>query len=236
MARPYIEIAAVRTPASQIARPAKHAIHCGVVIAIVDYNAGNLRSVKRACDAVGIDAVFTQDPDTVARADKVIFPGVGHARSAMQTLVQTGLRDAILQAFARGTPILGICVGAQLLLEGSEEGPTEGLGLIPGMARRFRLDDPALKIPHIGWNEVRAMQRHRLLADLQPGDELYFVHSYYLAASDPKHVYAVADYGGDFCCAIGRDNVFATQFHPEKSGRFGLRLLQRFAEWEGTPC
>jgi glutamine amidotransferase len=206
------------------------------MITIVDYNAGNLRSVKRACDAVGIDAIFTQDPDAVARAGRVIFPGVGHARSAMETLVSTGLRDAVVTAFERGAPVLGICVGAQLLLDGSEEGPTNGLGLIPGMTRLFRLDDPTLKIPHMGWNAVRATQPHPLLAGLSPGDELYFVHSYYLAPSDPKHVFAVSDYGGEFACAIGRDNLFATQFHPEKSGRLGLDVLSRFATWEGTPC
>jgi glutamine amidotransferase len=205
------------------------------MIAIVDYNAGNLRSVKRACDAVGIDAVFTQEPELVARADKVIFPGVGHARSAMDTLVRTGLRQAICEAFARGTPILGICVGAQLLLDGSEEGPTDGLHLIPGMTRRLQPGDPALKIPHIGWNEVRPTQRHFLLQDVAPGDEFYFVHSYYLDAAKDA-VFAVSDYGTPFCCAIARDNLFATQFHPEKSGRLGLRLLRRFAEWNGRPC
>lgn len=206
------------------------------MIAIVDYDAGNLRSVKRACDAVGVEATFTRDPDQVAKADKVIFPGVGHARSAMDTLIRVGLRDAVLSVIAAGKPVLGICVGAQLLLDGSEEGPTEGLHVIPGMTRRFRLTDRTLKVPHIGWNAVRVTQPHPLLAGLVPGDELYFVHSYYLAPGDVRFAYAVTDYGGDFCCAIGRDNVFATQFHPEKSGRLGLELLQRFAMWEGTPC
>jgi imidazole glycerol-phosphate synthase subunit HisH len=205
------------------------------MIAIVDYDGGNLRSVKRACDAVGLESVFTRDPDSVARADKVIFPGVGHARSAMDTLERTGLRAAILEAFARGTPILGICVGAQLVLDGSEEGPTEGLHLIPGMTRRFAFGDPALKIPHIGWNEVRVVAPHFLLEGLAPGDELYFVHSYYFEP-EPSAVYAVCDYGGEFACAMGRDNLFATQFHPEKSGRFGLRLLERFAAWDGGSC
>jgi imidazole glycerol-phosphate synthase subunit HisH len=206
------------------------------MLAIVDYNAGNLRSVKRACDAVGLEALFTQDPAAVARADKIIFPGVGHARSCMDTLTRTGLGTAIQDAFARGTPILGICVGAQLLLDGSEEGETRGLGLIPGMTRRFRLGDPSLKIPHIGWNEVKPTQPHFLLGEIEPGDEFYFVHSYYLAATDPRAVFALSDYGGAFGCAIGRDNLFATQFHPEKSGRLGLRLLQRFARWDGTSC
>jgi glutamine amidotransferase len=204
------------------------------VIAIVDYDGGNLRSVKRACDAVGIEAAFTKDADAVANAERVIFPGVGHARSAMDTLVRSGLRDAVLAAFARGTPVLGICVGAQLVLDGSEEGPTPGLGLVPGMTRRFRFEDPALKIPHIGWNQVHVTQPHPLLAGLSPGDELYFVHSYYLEPVDARSIYAVTDYGGNFCCALGRDNLFATQFHPEKSGRLGLDVLRRFATWDGT--
>ncbi len=206
------------------------------MITIVDYNAGNLRSVKRACDAVGIESVFTQDAGAVASAERIIFPGVGHARSAMETLTATGLRDAILGAFDRGTPILGICVGAQLLLDGSEEGPTEGLGLIGGMTRRFQLDDPTLKIPHMGWNAVDVIQSHPLLEGLEPKDELYFVHSYYLDPSKRAHVFATSDYGGAFACAIGRDNLFATQFHPEKSGRLGLELLSRFATWGGSPC
>ena len=206
------------------------------MIAIVDYDAGNLRSVKRACDAVGLQSVFTRDADAVAKADKIIFPGVGHARSAMETLARTGLREALSEAYKRGTPILGICVGAQLLLDGSEEGPTQGLGMIAGMTRRLAPRDASLKIPHIGWNEVRPTQAHPLLHGVEPGDEFYFVHSYYLDASDARQVYAVTDYGEPFACAIGRDNLFATQFHPEKSGRFGLRLLQRFATWDGTPC
>lgn len=205
------------------------------MLAILDYGGGNLRSVKRACDAVGLQAVFTQDPDAVAKAERVIFPGVGHAKTAMETLVRSGLREALLERFHAGTPILGICVGAQLLLDGSEEGPTQGLGLVPGMTKLFRLSDPQLKIPHIGWNEVRVTQPHPLLAGFSPGDELYFVHSYYLAPSQREHVFAEADYGGPFCVALGRDNLFATQFHPEKSGRFGLDLLQRFARWDGRP-
>ncbi len=205
------------------------------MIAIVDYNGGNLRSVKRACDAVGIEAVFTQDAAAVARADKIIFPGVGHARSAMETLVRTGLREAVCEAFARGTPILGICVGAQLVLDGSEEGPSDGLHLIPGMTRRMQPGASAQKIPHIGWNEVRPTQPHFLLDGVKPGDEFYFVHSYYLDA-EPGAVVAVSDHGAPFCCAIARDNLFATQFHPEKSGRLGLELLERFAKWNGERC
>jgi glutamine amidotransferase len=206
------------------------------VITIVDYNAGNLRSVKRACDAVGIEAEFTQDPECVSKADRVIFPGVGHARTAMETLERTGLAAAVKHAIQRGVPVLGICVGAQLLLEGSEEGPTPGLGFLPGQTRLLRVDDRRLKIPHMGWNAVRVEQPHPLLAHLRKGDELYFVHSYYLDPKLAEHTYATTEHGQRFCCAIGKDNVFATQFHPEKSGPLGLRLLASFARWDGTAC
>lgn len=204
------------------------------MIAIVDYNAGNLRSVKRACDAIGLASEFTSDPDRVAAAERIIFPGVGHAGTAMETVRKAGLDGALVAAFERGAPILGICVGAQILLDGSDEGPTEGLGLIPGRTRHFELDDPALKIPHIGWNDLVVTQPHPLLEGLVEDDAFYFVHSYYLSPDQDAHVYATADYGGAFCAAIGRDNLFATQFHPEKSGRLGLALLERFAGWEGT--
>jgi glutamine amidotransferase len=206
------------------------------VITIVDYNAGNLRSVKRACDAVGIEAVFTQDAERVAQADRVIFPGVGHARTAMQTLERTGLAAAVKHAIKRGVPVLGICVGAQLLLESSEEGPTAGLGFLPGQTRLLRIEDRRLKIPHMGWNTVRVEQPHPLLAHLRQGDELYFVHSYYLDPKLAEHNYATTEHGQRFCCALGKDNVFATQFHPEKSGQLGLELLASFARWDGTPC
>jgi imidazole glycerol-phosphate synthase subunit HisH len=198
------------------------------VITIVDYNAGNLRSVKRACDAVGIEAEFTQDADKVARAGRVIFPGVGHA-----TLERTGLAEAVRTVVKRGVPVLGICVGAQLVLESSEEGPTPGLGFLHGHTRRLQVNDPRLKIPHMGWNNVRVEQPHPLLAHFKPDDELYFVHSYYLEPSESKHVYATTEHGARFCCALGRDNLFATQFHPEKSGPVGLALLASFAVWDG---
>jgi glutamine amidotransferase len=204
------------------------------VITIVDYNAGNLRSVERACRAVGIESTLTQDPDVVRHADKIIFPGVGAAQSAMHTLQETGLGEAIGEAFRRGVPILGICLGAQIVLDRSEEGGVRCLGLIEGETRRFRLTDPSLKIPHIGWNEVRVERRHPLLSGVEVGDEFYFVHGYYPSPADRRHVYATADYGGPFCCALGEANLFAAQFHPEKSGRFGLALLGRFARWDGS--
>lgn len=208
------------------------------VITIVDYNAGNLRSVKRACDAVGIESIFTQDPERVARAERLIFPGVGHAKSAMDTLVHTGLADAVRQVVNSGKPVLGICVGAQLVLESSEEGPTPGLGFLPGHTRLLHVDDPRLKIPHMGWNAVQVERPHPLLAHLKANDELYFVHSYFLDPANPEHVYATTEHGARFCCALGKDNLFATQFHPEKSGKAGLALLDRFARWNGDskPC
>lgn len=206
------------------------------MITIVDYNAGNLRSVKRACDAVGIGSQLTNDPDAVINAERIIFPGVGNAASAITTLNESGLSEAITQAFDKGTPILGICVGAQIILERSEEGDVVCLGLLKGKTRRFALNDPTLKIPHIGWNEVRVEIPHPLLDGIQPGDEFYFVHSFYPDPADPAHAFATTEYGQRFCSALGKDNLFATQFHPEKSGRFGLEILKRFAKWEGSPC
>jgi glutamine amidotransferase len=132
--------------------------------------------------------------------------------------------------------VLGICVGAQLLLDGSDEGPTHGLGVFAGRTRRLEPSDRSLKVPHIGWNAVLVERPHPLLAHLGERDELYFVHSYYLDPADARYVYSTTEYGSRFCSAFGRDNVFATQFHPEKSGPLGLALLERFARWEGTPC
>jgi len=203
------------------------------MITIIDYNAGNIRSVRRACAEVGMEARTTADPAVVARAGKVIFPGVGAAPSAMAYLKKAGLDTAIRDVFKAGVPVLGICLGAQIILEKSEEGNQPCLGLVPGATVRFRLADKQLKIPHMGWNEVKVVKTHPLLDGIKPGDEFYFVHSYYPQPADGKNVYAVADYGGDFCCALGYKNLFATQFHPEKSGRLGLEMLARFAAWDG---
>jgi glutamine amidotransferase len=202
------------------------------MITIIDYNAGNIRSVLRACAEVGAKAVISSDPAAVAKAEKIIFPGVGAAPSAMAYLKKTGLDNAIKNAFSKGIPILGICIGAQIVLDSSEEGDQKCLGLIPGKTVRFRLKDKALKIPHMGWNEVRVVKPHPLLDGIKAGDEFYFVHSYYPQPNDTNNLYATADYGGDFCCALGHKNLFAVQFHPEKSGRLGLELLERFTRWE----
>lgn len=204
------------------------------MITIIDYNAGNIRSVQRACAEVGVQAIVTSDPADVARAERIIFPGVGAAPSAMEYLKKKGLDTALVKAFEGGIPILGICLGAQIILDSSEEGNQKCLGLVPGKTVRFRLHDRLLKIPHMGWNEVTAVQPHPLLDGIQPVDEYYFVHSYYPQPSDKKDVYAVSSHGGDFCAALGNRNLFAMQFHPEKSGRLGLRLLERFARWDGT--
>jgi glutamine amidotransferase len=203
------------------------------MITIVDYNAGNIRSVLRACAEVGAGAVTTGDPAQVAAAERVIFPGVGAAPSAMDYLEKTGLDIALKKAFGGGVPILGICLGAQIVLESSEEGDRPCLGLVPGKTVRFRLEDRRLKIPHMGWNEVKVVQPHPLLEGTKKGDEFYFVHSFYPRPAD-ENVHAVSGHGVDFCCALGSRNLFATQFHPEKSGRLGLELLARFTKWDGT--
>jgi glutamine amidotransferase len=203
------------------------------MITIIDYNAGNIRSVLRACAEVGAKAITTTDPKVVEKAEKIIFPGVGAAPSAMEYITKMGLDVALKYAFKEGIPILGICLGAQIVLKSSEEGPQKCLGLVPGETVRFRLKDRALKIPHMGWNEVKVVQPHPLLEGIKKGDEFYFVHSYYPQPSAKENVYAVAEYGGDFCCALGYKNLFALQFHPEKSGRLGLELLERFTKWEG---
>jgi len=203
------------------------------VTVIVDYNAGNLRSVQRACKEVGLEAVICADPEEIRRADRVIFPGVGAAGSAMSSMLDRGLGDALSEAIAQGVPVLGICLGLQISLDYSVENDTKTLGLIAGQVKRFNFTAPQLKVPHMGWNEVVVTQPHPVLADIEPGDEFYFVHSYFPHPAESKNVYAETEYEHAFASAVGRDNYFATQFHPEKSGRVGLRLLSHFAQWNG---
>lgn len=201
---------------------------------IVDYDAGNLRSVQRACAEIGVNAEITSDPSQIRRAERIIFPGVGHAGAAMRSIQTSGIDQALLEAFAVGTPILGICIGLQISLNRSEEGDVETLGLIPGCVRRFRMQNTELKVPHMGWNDVRVAKAHPILDHVQTGDEFYFVHAYYPDPSDDACVYAKADYESTFCCALGLRNFFGTQFHPEKSGRVGLELIRNFTSWDGT--
>ena len=205
-----------------------------MMIAIVDYQAGNLRSVQRACAKVGLKADITPSADDVRKAERIIFPGVGTATSAVDTIRDRGLDEALKEAFRSGTPILGICLGAQIILEHTEEDDRDCLGLIAGECRRFVPEDPSLKVPHMGWNGVEMKQPHPLLRDIKDGDEFYFVHSYYAAPANEENIFGVTDYGGDFCSALGTANLFATQFHLEKSGELGLLVLARFASWDGS--
>ncbi len=193
--------------------------------------------MQRACAEVGLAADIVADPQRVRAADRVIFPGVGAAGSAMRSVVARGLDHALRGCLAEGKPVLGICLGLQISLQRSEEGDTPTLGLIAGQVRRFSFDRADLKVPHMGWNEVRKVAEHPLLEGLQPGDEFYFVHGYYPQPEDAALVYAKTTYEHDFACAVGSGSYFATQFHPEKSGRVGLRLLEQFARWDGrAPC
>ncbi len=204
------------------------------MIAIVDYNAGNLTSVKRALDHLAIPCEITPDPGRVQGAERVIFPGVGHAASAMSALSERGLDRALRDAFERGTPILGICLGAQVVLSHSGEGDTDCLGIIEGNCPRFELTDRSLKVPHMGWDSVRVEREHPVLRDIGSADEFYFVHSYYPQPADPAHVLATCEYDTVFPAVIGRANLIATQFHPEKSGKTGLRILRSFSNWDGA--
>jgi imidazole glycerol-phosphate synthase subunit HisH len=207
----------------------------GSMPVIVDYEAGNVRSVQRACQHVGMDAVISADPAIVAAADKLIFPGVGSAESAMDTLRDRGLDEAIKAFYATGKPILGICLGLQIVLEHTEEGDKTCLGLVKGACERFDFTDRSLKVPHIGWNELMINRPHPMLENIQSGDEFYFVHSYFARPIDKKHVVGTTDYGDKtFCSVIARENLFATQFHLEKSGELGLKLLANFKHWDGT--
>jgi glutamine amidotransferase len=204
------------------------------MITIVDYKAGNLTSVKRALDHLGIHNQISADPEAIRRAERIIFPGVGHAGTAMRVLKERGLDLALVEAVRGGTPTLGICIGCQIILSRSEEGDTPGLDLLSGVCTRFRAPDAALKIPHMGWNAVTVTRPHPVLTHLRPGDEFYFVHSYYPQPADENCVFATCEYGITFPAAIGMDNLFAVQFHAEKSGPVGLQVLKNFAEWK--PC
>jgi glutamine amidotransferase len=206
------------------------------MVTIIDYDAGNLTSVKRALDHLAVASTITADPAHVRSAERLIFPGVGQARAAMDVLRARGLDGALREAYARGTPILGICIGCQIVLTHSEEDDTPCLGLVEGECVRFRPGDPALKVPHMGWNAVTVTRPHPVLNGVQPGDEFYFVHSYYPRPREPQCICAVAEHGVTFPAAIGRRNLFAAQFHLEKSGPVGLNVLRNFAEWDGAGC
>ena len=202
--------------------------------AVIDYRAGNLRSVETALRHLGADFRITERPEEALRADRLIVPGVGEARAAMEVLEPGGLAAAVREFVASGRPTLGICLGAQVIFQRSEERDTLCLGILPGVVRRFPASLPAsgLKVPHMGWNRVFARSAHPLLAGVPEGSFFYFVHSYYPDPGEPELVLAECEYGLRFAAGVGRGNLAAFQFHPEKSGAPGLRLLANFLAWE----
>jgi glutamine amidotransferase len=209
------------------------------VISIVDYKAGNLTSVKLALDALGVESRITADPRVIRSSDRVVFPGVGAAGAGMKALDEAKLAPVLREVIEGGTPFLGVCFGMQLLFERSEEdGGTDCLGLIGGDVRLFMPANPLDKIPHMGWNAVRHVQSHPLFAGIEDQSEFYFVHSYYCAPRVASEIFGRTEYADtDFASVVGRGNIFATQFHPERSGRIGLRLYENFTRWDGqTGC
>jgi len=205
------------------------------MITIVDYGAGNITSVRRALDHLGVASRISADAGEIEGAERIIFPGVGHAAAAMENLRGSGIADALRAAYAKGTPILGICLGSQIILSHSQEGDTPCLGLIPGKVLRLE-PGGGLKVPHMGWNGVDPASPHPLLQGIRPGAMFYFVHSYYTQPDNPADAIATCEYGARFCVMLGRGNLAAAQFHPEKSGPVGLKLLENFANWEVWAC
>ena len=208
-------------------------------IAVIDYGMGNLRSVAKAIEHVapGSKVRVTSDPEAVIRASRVVFPGQGAMPDCMREMEARGLRHAVIAA-AREKPFLGICIGLQMLFERSEEGDVAGLGLLPGAVRRFpaaKMVDAAggkLKVPHMGWNEVQQTLAHPLWAGVPTGSRFYFVHSYFVEPADPAITAGLSQYPFSFACAVADRNVFAVQFHPEKSQAAGLQVLANFVAWE----
>jgi glutamine amidotransferase len=206
------------------------------VVAVVDYGMGNLRSVAKAIEHVARTdrVIVTSDPREVAKADRVVVPGQGAMPDCMAQLAVCGLRQAVIDAAAT-KPLLGICIGLQMLFEHSEEGDAAGLGLLPGQVRRFPAEATVaqgLKVPHMGWNEVAQAQAHPLWQGIADGARFYFVHSYYVAPDDASVIAGSTRYGIPFTSAVARDNIFAVQFHPEKSAQAGVQLLGNFMRWQ----
>jgi glutamine amidotransferase len=206
------------------------------IVAVVDYGMGNLRSVSKAIEHVasGDRVVVTSDPVEVAKADRVVVPGQGAMPDCMAQLAACGLREAVITAAAT-KPFLGICIGQQMLFEHSEEGDVAGLGILPGRVRHFPAAETVaqgLKVPHMGWNEVTQAEAHPLWQGISDGARFYFVHSYYVEPTDPSSITGSTIYGIPFTSAVARDNIFAVQFHPEKSAQAGLQLLGNFMRWQ----
>ncbi|HJT50370.1 MAG TPA: imidazole glycerol phosphate synthase subunit HisH [Nitrosospira sp.] len=208
-------------------------------IAIVDYGMGNLRSVSKALEHVapGAHIVVTDNPEVVRKADRVIVPGQGAMPDCLHELDARGLREAVVDA-AMNKPFLGICIGLQMLFESSEEGNVPGFGIVPGKVRRFPVEamtskeGQKLKVPHMGWNQVHQLMEHSLWKNIADDSRFYFVHSYYVEAADPITAAGSSLYPFPFTCAVARDNIFAVQFHPEKSHEAGLALLSNFVQWK----
>ena len=200
------------------------------MIAVIDYGVGNLFSVEKALMQFATDVLITGDKELIAKADKLVLPGVGDFGECMSNLEATGLIPTIRECIAKGTPLLGICIGEQILFEGSEESPeAKGLGIFKGMVRRIQA--PGLKVPHMGWNSVTFSQpNHPLFAHLGEHLYFYFVHSYHCVPEDASIITATTEYGEKLTAAVAKDNVMATQFHPEKSGDVGLQVLKNFIE------
>jgi glutamine amidotransferase len=206
------------------------------VVAVVDYGMGNLRSVSKAIEHVanGDRVIVTSDPAEVAKADRVVVPGQGAMPDCMAQLAACGLREAVIAA-AAVKPFLGICIGQQMLFEHSEEGDVAGLGILPGRVRRFPAEETVakgLKVPHMGWNEVTQAEAHPLWQGISDNTRFYFVHSYYVEPTEPSAIAGSTIYGIPFTSAVARDNIFAVQFHPEKSAQAGLQLLGNFMRWQ----
>ena len=200
------------------------------MVAMIDYDAGNIKSVEKALQKLGADVVITKDPQVILNADKVILPGVGSFGDAMNNLKKYGLDEVIHQVVEKGTPFLGICLGLQLLFERSDESPeATGLGILKGEILRIP-DAEGLKIPHMGWNSLHLQNNGRLFKGLKENDYVYFVHSYYLKAEDEEIVKATTNYSVNIHASVEKDNVFACQFHPEKSSDVGLQILKNFVE------
>lgn len=203
------------------------------MITIIDYDAGNIKSVEKALVSLGEQVCVSRQAEDILQADKVILPGVGNFGNAMGKLEEYGLIPVIRQVCAEGKPFLGICLGLQLLFEESEESPgVKGLGILPGKILRIP-PVPGLKIPHMGWNSLHLQNDGKMFAGMEQDPYVYFVHSYYLQASEEKIVKATADYGVSIHASVEQGNVFACQFHPEKSGDLGLKMLKNFAKSEG---
>lgn len=202
------------------------------MVAIIDYGAGNLSSVKKALDYLGVESEITADPQKILAADRVILPGVGSFGDAMASMKSRGLVETVKAAAASGKPFLGICLGLQLLFESSEESPgVEGLGIFKGKIISIP-NNLGLKVPHIGWNDVTLLQKNGIFSGIEDKSYFYFVHSYYLADADEDVVAGVTEYGVPIQCAVQKGNVAATQFHPEKSSKVGLQLLKNFLATE----